>query len=73
MAKPIGERAFDRQSASCAHTRNLLQSAIMKGLLQLFERVGIELVVNVWGKLGPDAGMVWNNCSGSSVPNSRSS
>ena len=54
MIWSFGERAFDGKPAACADSRNLLQAAIVGGLLQVFERIGIEFVVNPGSKLWPD-------------------
>ena len=55
MTEPIGQRAFDGERAACADAWNLLQAAVVGSLLQLLQRVGVELVVNARGKLWPDA------------------
>ncbi len=55
MTEAVGQRALDGECAARADALHLLKAAIVGGLLQLLQRIGIELVVDAGCKLRSDA------------------
>ncbi len=56
MAKPLAECPFDCLGTPDAQTGYMLETPVVRGLLKLFERVDVQLIVDSGGEAGPDPG-----------------
>jgi len=56
MAEPLAECALDRERTPGADAVKALKASVMGSLLQLFERVDVEFVVDFSRKRSPDPG-----------------